>query len=173
MNSPFLTGSFLKKIFFTVTISLCYCMVFAQSDKSQNLITAAAAQAIQFGAFCITGGAGGTITVAYDGNRTCTGDIVLLPANPIAVPAIFELKFCPGKNVTINFDAATTVYGTHGPTLKMDIGPTEKGLRGYTFTTDTDCNAVTSLRVGGTLHIPGNTRPGNYSATFTITFKQE
>lgn len=173
MNPISLTDSILKIFFITAILILRYTISFAQSENPQQSITISATQAIHFGSFCITGNSGGSITVSYDGNRTSTGDIVLLPSMPEATPAIFEAKFCPGKNVSINYDASISLQGSNGTVLKMDIGPTEKGPNGYTFTTTNDCNAITSLRVGGTLHIPRNSLSGNYSSLFNITFKLE
>jgi Domain of unknown function (DUF4402) len=168
-----LTECLFKKLFLAATASFCYAAIFAQPDIPQQSTTVAAAQAICFGKFCVTGSGGGTITVAYDGTRTCTGGIILLPGYPTAEPAIFEAKLCPNKTVSINFDATTNVSAAKGALLKMDIGPTEKGLNGAVFTTNTDCNSTTALRVGGTLYISGKTMSGNYSGIFNITFKQE
>jgi Domain of unknown function (DUF4402) len=172
MNSFTLTECFFKKMFLVTATLFCYTVTFAQPDLPQQSTALTAAQAICFGKFCVTGASGGSITVAYDGTRTATGAIVLLPGYPAAEPAIFETKLCPGKNVSINFDAVTTISSSNGTLLKMDIGPTEKGLNGVGFITTTDCNSVTTLRVGGTLHISGKTIPGNYSGIFNISLKQ-
>ena len=60
--------------------------------SATKAITAIQIQEINFGTYCVTGTAGGTITVGWDGNRTATGDIVLMSMSPIAQPAIFEIK---------------------------------------------------------------------------------
>jgi len=146
---------------------------FSQPVLPQRSITVAATQPINFGSFCVTGGNGGTVTVGYDGNRTATGDIVLLSMEPAAQPAIFEVSLCQGRNVIITFDATTTLTGSDGGSLELDIGPTEKGLNGASFATNSDCNFITPMRVGGTLHIPGSAIAGTYSGYFNITFNQE
>jgi hypothetical protein len=108
--------------------------------------------------------------LGYDGSRSSTGNVVLLPTAPTATPAIFEIKLCQGRNVIISFDAFTMLSGDNGGSLKLDIGPTEKGINGATFSTNEDCNFITPLRVGGTLHIPDLALPGLYTGSFAITF---
>jgi hypothetical protein len=92
---------------------------------------------------------------------------------PTAQPAIFEIKLCQGRNVIITFSATTTLTGSNGGSLTLDIGPTEKGINGASFTSNSDCNFITPLRVGGTLNIPGTAIPGTYTGSFDITFNQE
>lgn len=157
---------FFKMLFLTTFLFFCVNFSFAQ-------LTVTATQAINFGTFFLTGGAGGTVTVGYDGSRTSTGDILLLSMVPTAQPAIFEIELCPGGNVIITFDATITLTGSHGGSLSLDIGPTEKGPNGSIFSTNSDCNIVTSLRVGGTLHVPGTAIPGTYTGNFTITVNQQ
>jgi len=140
---------------------------------AKNSITAIQTQEINFGTYCVTGTSGGTITVGWDGNRTSTGDIVLMSMSPIAQSAIFEIKTCQGNNVSITYASTTTINGSNGGSLVLDIGPTEKGINGSIFSIKSDCNRNTQLRVGGTLHIPSTATPGNYSGRFDITFKQE
>jgi len=163
-----------NKIFVLTTILFC-CVSFssAQPALPQRTLTVTATQAIHFGTFCVTGSSGGTVILGYDGTRTSTGDIALLTDTPTAQPAIFEIKLCQGRNVIITFTATTTLSGSNGGSLLMDIGPTENGFSGCLFTTNNDCNFITLLRVGGTLHIAGTTPPGTYAGSFEITFNQE
>ncbi len=139
----------------------------------QQTITVSPAQPINFGTYCVTGKEGGTVTVGWDGSRTSTGNIVLLNIAPFAQPAIFEIKLCQGRNVSITYDATTTLTGSNGGSLTLDIGPTEKGISGSCFTVNDDCNLITALRVGGTLHIPAAAIPGIYSGNFNITLTPE
>lgn len=90
---------------------------------------------------------------------------------PTAQPAIFEIYHCPGGNISITFDATTTLTGSNGGSLTLDIGPTDKGPNGSSFTTN-DC-IITPLRVGGTLHIPGTAISGTYTGSFAITVNQQ
>jgi hypothetical protein len=146
---------------------------YSQPGLPQRNVTVTATQPIHFGTFCVTGGAGGTVSVGYDGSRTSTGNILLLDLLPAAQPAIFEVKLCQGRNITVIFDATTVLSGSNGGTVTLDIGPTEKGISGSSFSTNSDCNFITPLRVGGTLHVPGTVIPGSYTGTFSITFAQE
>jgi hypothetical protein len=145
----------------------------AQPGLPQRTLTVTPTQAIHFGTLCVTGGAGGSVTVGYDGTRTSAGNITLLSISPTARPAIFEIKLCQGRNVIITFSATTILTGSNGGTLILDIGPTEMGIDGASFTTNADCNYITPLRVGGTLHVPGTALPGTYTGSFEITFNQE
>jgi hypothetical protein len=146
---------------------------FSQPPLPQRNLTVTATQAIHFGTFCVTGGGGGAVIVGYDGNRTSTGDILLLSIAPTSQPAIFEVKLCQGRNVTITFSPTAILTNGSGGALTLHIGPTEQGINGNRFTTNNDCNFITPLRVGGTLDVPGNAPPGIYTGSFDITFNQE
>jgi Domain of unknown function (DUF4402) len=162
------------KLLFLISGLLFYAgFSFAQPVLPQRAITITPSQNIHFGSFCVTGPAGGTVTVGWDGSRTSTGSILLLSMAPTARPAIFDIKLCQGRNVIITFDATAPLTSSGGGTFTMDIGPTEKGVNGASFPTNNDCNFVTILRVGGTLHIPGTSPVGSYTGNFEITFNQE
>ena len=154
-------------------ICLCSFFTFSQPVLPQRAITITPTQGINFGTFCIMGGSGGTVTVEYGGGRSATGDIALLTRTPEAQPAIFEIKLCQGRMITITFSSTTTLTGSNGGSLTMDIGPTEHGGNNSHFSTNSDCNFITPLRVGGTLHVPGMAIPGDYSGSLFITFNQQ
>jgi hypothetical protein len=164
---------FLKGLFLATVLIFCFNFSFAQPNLPPRIITVTPTQGIHFGTFCLTGGAGGTVTVGWDGIRISTGDITLLSVAPTAQPAIFVIKLCQGRNVIITFDATTILTGSNGGSLTMDIGPTEYGGNNASFPTKGDCNFITLLRVGGTLHIPGTALPGTYTGSFDITFNYE
>ena len=151
----------------------CAGVSFAQPALPQRSLTVTATQSIHFGTLCITGSLGGTVSVGWDGSRTSSGSIALLSMSPTAQPAIFEVKLCQGRKVIITFNATTTLTGSDGGTLTLDIGPTEQGGNSASFPTNNDCNFITPLRVGGTLHIPGTALPGTYTGSFNMTFNQE
>lgn len=165
--------SFLKLLFLTAVLFLCVSFSYAQPILPQRTLTVTPTQSIHFGTLCEIGGAGGTVIVGWDGSRTSTGNILLLTMSPTAQPAIFEIKLCEGRSISINFDATTTLTGSNGGSLTLDIGPTDKGPNGASFATNSDCNFITPLRVGGTLHIPDLAIPGIYTGSFAITFNQE
>ncbi len=163
----------LKLLFCTIVLFVFVGTSIAQPVLPQRTLTVTPAQSINFGSICMSGSAGGAITVGYNGSITSTGDIILLAEAPTAQPAIFEVKLCQGRNVSITFSATTILTGSSGGTLTLDIGPTERGSNGAFFTTNSDCDFITPLRVGGTLHIPGTATQGIYTGSFEITFNQE
>jgi hypothetical protein len=143
---------------------------FAQPTLPLRSLSVTVTQGIHFGTFCVTGGSGGTIILGSDGIRSATGEIILLDVPPIAQPAIFELKLCLSRTVYIYFDPPEVQLTGTGGTLKLRIGPTDKGDNGAGFLINSDCNYVTTLRVGGTLTATAASHPGNYSGTFAINF---
>lgn len=144
---------------------------YAQPALPQREITARSTQPIDFGTFYDTG-SGGTITIDHLGNRSTTGGIVALSGS-ITRPAIFEVKLCQGRNIRITYDPSTIISNGMGTPLTLDIGPSEKGPSGSSFPVNNNCNFITTLRVGGTLHIPGGAAKGTYSGDFFLTFAQE
>jgi hypothetical protein len=163
---------FLKLLILATALFLCVGSSIAQPALPPRSLTVTATQSLYFGTICVNG-LGGTVTVGYDGSRSKTGNVILLPTAPTSTPAIFEIKLCQGRNVIITFDAQTILTGSNGGTLRLDIGPTEKGINGASFITNDDCNFITPMRVGGTLHIPDLALQGLYTGFFTITFNQE
>jgi hypothetical protein len=144
----------------------------AQPTVPQRVITVNPTQDLDFGLFFDNSGAGGSITVDWQGNRTTTGDIVGLPSYP-GNPALFEVKLCQGRNVTITYVPTVILTASNGGTLSLDVGPTEKGENGAIFAVENNCNFITILRVGGTLHIPPNTTRGVFTGTFEMSFDQQ
>jgi hypothetical protein len=144
----------------------------AQPALPQRTITVAATQKLDFGAFFDFNGTGGTISVDWQGNRTTTGSIGLVPSIS-GRPALFNVKLCQGRNVTIMYSSTVTLNEIGGASLELDIGPTEKGGIGATFATENNCNFITILRVGGTLHIPAGVKVTSYTGDFEISFDQQ
>ena len=136
-------------------------------------ITATQTQAINFGTYCVTGSYGGTVTVGWNGSRTSTGDIFLLNCKPVAQPAIFEIRLSTGRTISFSYAPTGILNGSNGGSLTFDIGPSEYGINGSTFTVNSDSNFFIPFKVGGTLHIPANAVQGTYSGNFDITFNQE
>ena len=154
---------------FFIVINITY----AQPGLPQRTITVQAIQALNFGTFALTGGGDGTVTVGFDGTRTSNSNVFLADVSQTAQQAIFEIKLCQGRNVTITYVPSISLTGSNGGTMTLDIGPTEKGGIGSTFEVDNDCNFITILQVGGSLHIPSTSSGGTYTGTFEITFEQE
>ena len=159
------------KNIFTINMLLTVVVGYSQPALPQRSLTIAATQNLDFGKF-YDSGSGGTISVSWQGIRTTTGGIVA-PASSIVFPALIELKLCQGRSITITYPPTTTLYGSRGGSIILDVGPTEKGGNGAIFATEKNCNFITILRVGGTLHIPVNTTTGDYTGNFEITFEQQ
>jgi hypothetical protein len=162
---------FIELLLVTIVLFFSISITFAQPELPRRSVTVTATQAINFGRLCVWG-SGGTVTLGYDGNRTSSGEIALL-TSVTAQPAIFEIKLCEGRNVIITFDATTTLTGSNGGSLILDLGPTDKGSNGASFSTNSDCNFITPLRLGGKLHLPGTSIPGSYTGSFAITLNQQ
>lgn len=166
-----------KKIFKILCLAIFLFNIsmfsFAQKSANQVKLNVKSISPIHFGTFCITGANGGTVTLNYNGTRTSTGSIMLLPQVPIAQASTFEVKVCPPRNLFITYDATTILTGTLGGQLTLDIGPTNMGGSGASFMSDGNCNWDNPIIVGGTLHVPGTAVPDTYSGSFAITFNQE
>jgi hypothetical protein len=166
------SNSFNIKLFCLMIILYLYTAISAaQPALSSSTFAVAATKPIHFGDFYDLGG-GGTITVDWQGIRTTTGGILAIPGS-VARPALFEVKLCQGRNVTITFAPTTTLSSTNGSVFVLDVGPTEKGLNGAVFAVNNNCNFITKLRVGGTLHIPENSTAGSFTGSFEISFNQQ
>lgn len=146
---------------------------YSQPSLPQRSISVQATQSLNFGTFALTGAGNGILQMGYDGFRSVIQNVFLTELAPTAQAAIFEIKLCQGRNVIINYDANTTLYGPNGDTLNLVIGPTERGANGASFAVDGNCNFITILRVGGTLHIPSTAYGGLYTGSFEIIFEQE
>jgi hypothetical protein len=143
---------------------------FAQPVLPQRQITVLPTQPIDFGTFTVT--EAGTITVDYSGNVTTSGGVFSIDETSVT-PAIFEIKLCQGRTVTIDYDYSVQLTGSMGGVFELVIGPTEHGADGAEFPVNNDCNFITVLRVGGTLNVPANPIPGIYIGSFPMTFTQK
>lgn len=155
------------------SLLICVSYAYGQPSLPTRSIEVFAIQSLQFGEFVVTGGAGGSVLVGYDGNRSATNSIALLSSGQFAQPAIFEIKLLQGRNVNVSFAPTTTLSDGKGGLLTLNIGPTEKGNSGAYFSTNNTRDFTTTLSVGGKLDVPGGAVPGTYTGSFSITFNQE
>lgn len=161
-----------KKLLFLIIFSSSI-YVYCQPVLPQRSITVNATQGLSFGVFYNRGG-GGTISVDWQGIRSTTGDIIPLPNHHgMPMPAIYEVKLCQGRMISITYPETSTLTNSDQHSLTLDVGPTERGGNGAIFATENDCNFITILRVGGTLRIPPNTPIGKYTGSFEIQFNQQ
>jgi hypothetical protein len=148
----------------------------AQPGLPQREITAIPTQPIDFGTFYVTGA--GTIKVDFQGNVTTTGGVVSVNTSSVT-PAVFEIKLCQGRTVTLSNVYSVNINGSNGGQLELLIGEAKRdGLgdvltNGSTFAVDTNCTFTTILRAGGTLIVPANAVQGVYIGSFPLTFTQQ
>ena len=171
MKLPRISNSIYKKLIFLILFFYGE-VFFSQPILPKKELTVLASQQLYFGLFFDYNGSGGTISIDWQGNRTSTGSIVLLPHYP-GTPAFFAVKLCQGRNVIITYAPSVYLTATNGETMRLDIGPTEKGVSGAVFASENNCNFTTILRVGGTLHIPSNSNPSILNGDFEISFNQQ
>ena len=158
----------IKDLLLSILFCIFGCLACAQPALPQRTMIVTPTQGINFGKFCMTGG-GGTVTVTAQGGTSSTGGIVLVSASN-AHPAIFEIKLCPGRNISFNLGGTTHLSYGGSVYLDLVLDSTDKGL---SFSTNSDCNFITPLRIGGTLTVPGGAPTGIYSGSFEITFNQQ
>ncbi len=169
IKNEILSRSFSKLLFLITIFFFCLSVSYAQPGLPQRTVTVQPTQAIDFGVFYVI--SAGTITVNWQGIVSTTGGVVSISSSTVH-PAIFDIKLCQGRNVTITYDPTTTIT-SGAPSLTLNIGPTEKGTSGASFSVANDCNFITTLRVGGTLVVPSASPTGIYNGNFSMTFTQE
>lgn len=130
-----------------------------------------AIQNLRFGAFT-QGAIGGTLAISSTGNRTATGDVVMLNMGIIYSEAIFEVEGIAGTVISINNGPNATLTGSNGGSMSMTIGASNPATP-YSILVSPPSR--TQFNIGGTLHVgtPAANPPGNYTGTFYITFNQE
>ena len=164
-----LNRTLLKLLLFAIILFSGLNVAYAQPGLPQRTISATPTQPIDFGIFYVT--SAGTITVDWQGTVSTTGGVVVV-SSINAKPAIFDVKLCQGRNVIITYNPTTTL--TNGaPSLTLNVGDTEKGPSGSTFPVENNCDFITTLRVGGTLTVPGGSPSGTYNGSFSIDFSQD
>lgn len=146
-------------------------------DLPQRTGSIQATQTLQFGDFTLSSGAasGGTVTVDYMGNRTASGDVILLNLGHTAQQAIFELKLCPGRRVTLSYATDIILTGNNGGSMNLKLGDTNFGGNNTSFASNKGCDDIHQITIGGALTVSSisSNPPGEYTGSFDITFIQE
>ncbi len=130
-------------------------------------------QGIEFGSF-FPSSTSGTVTISPDGFRTSSN--VTLTGGGFT-PAIFDVVLIPGRLVSISWGTTTTLTGSQGGSMQMQIGPTDKVATGQTsaeFVTTGGHPFHNQVNFGGTLTVGGVAAnpSGSYTGTFYVTFHQ-
>ena len=129
------------------------------------------ARFLNFGSFTI-GNSGGTVIVDPNGQRTKTGDVILLNLGSTVSSAMYEVTANPGTLITISHDLNFVLSGSNGDYVNVDNLTYSVNK---TFITTAASTSINEIEVGGTLNV-GNlsyNRPGAYSGTITLTFIQQ
>ncbi len=165
------TDRLLTALLSAVLFSLAAPVKAQEPPPRPVIITANPSQLLAFGAFS-PGASGGTITVAPNGTRSSSGDIVLLSLGYVYTPAMFYVRANPGTVLSLLVSPPVTLTGSGGGTLTLQIAGS---LPSSPFVTSLPWPQQTTLLVGGSLTV-GNTAsnpPGNYSGNFSITLIRE
>ncbi len=127
---------------------------------------------LSFGAFT-PGASGGTISVVPDGTaRTATGTVLPLNLGQSFSPAMFRIKANPGTVVSILTGSPSTLNGSNGGTLSLQLDGTWPSSP---LVTQLPYPQETTVLVGGTLTVGniGTNPAGSYSGVVNVTFVQE
>jgi len=173
MNSPKPNKQIIRLqtlLYLTTLFALFYVPVKGQEKPPKPIaVTISTIRHLNFGTFIVSG-AGGTVTVDYNGIRTATNDIYLPSLNsaPIPTPALFEVTALSGTLITISNGSPTSLSGSHGGSMILTLGSSSTGSPFVARSTTTE------VSIGGTLTVGnlGANPVGNYEGIFTITFMQ-
>lgn len=168
----------LRVIFFCFAVFCLLVELYAQSAPPlpQRTVSVRSTQALNFGDFSLTSASSiGSVIVDFNGVRSATGSVLLLHIGNPAQQAIFEVKICPGRILSLTYPSTITLSGSNGGSMLLHIGPTNLGGSGSTFLSNKGCDDLHFIRVGGKIDVtsmPANPA-GLYSGTFSLTFIQQ
>lgn len=116
----------------------------------------------RFGAF-YPGALGGTVNLSYEGLRTATGSVVLLPPG-IVGPAVLQLRTASNSMVHIHYDKRLHLKSSYGAFIVM--WPGELSL-GNPFVSPPNSESGFLVTLGGLLELDGGNHnpPGEYCGT--------
>jgi uncharacterized protein DUF4402 len=146
-----------------------FLLVSSLSGNAQLSVTTS--QNLSFGAFS-HGNSGGAVTIAANGSRSVTGDVIPVNLGFLYFPAIFEVEAPVGTIINIVNGSNVELTGNNGGTMSLHIGASDPVSPFTSTATPPTRNAI---KVGATLTVGGPTAnpPGTYSGTFSVTFVQE
>lgn len=160
----------------TILLVVSYIPAFAQEKPPKPFtITAATLQNMNFGTFCISSNGSGSVIIYPDGSRLCSGNII--PVNSTTSALRYEVVATLGTLITI-VGQHLTLTGSNGGTIGLDIGDSypHSPFIATGIPTGVDGTLVKiQVTIGGTLTVAGSGDypPGNYGASFDVTFNQQ
>lgn len=129
------------------------------------------AKYLNFGSFT-NGGGIGTVSVDYSGQRTSTGDVVLLNFGASPSAALFDVTANPGTIISMQHMSEILLEGSNGGSLILRIDSYSTGSP--IFISTAGSNSVNEVYIGGTLKLGTSTAPpGTYNGTIVIDFIQQ
>ncbi|MEB2780501.1 DUF4402 domain-containing protein [Algoriphagus sp. C2-6-M1] len=113
----------------------------------------------------------GTVTINPAGDRTATGNIILLNNSEIN-PLILSVEAPYGSNIQIQFGTEQLLYGSNGGQLGLTLNASNPVSP---FTSLATPPQRTTIYIGGTLSLGtrSTTPAGVYSGSVTLVFIQE
>ena len=163
----------LKRMILLSFLTSCLCalslQLLAQEKPPRPItVTVSPAQHLSFGPIIPTG-AGGTVTVTFNGFRTATGNVILPYISAIISPALFIVDAEPGTLITILNGPDVQLSGSNSGFLTLHLGEASTRTPFITTGTTTDVFIGGTLMVGSLLDNPA----GNYIGMFQVTFIQQ
>ena len=168
------TKPFLNLLLFVVIVFFCLDKTYAQGPPPlpQRTVTVLPTQILDFGTFYITDGNAAEIVVGYNGTVTSKSANVIMVSTTIIKPAIFEVKLCQGRDVTITLNTLNVLTNSTTNLTLSDLVP-DKAALGVPFQVESNCTFITTVRVGGKLTIPAGATTGVYNGSFSLDFTQQ
>lgn len=119
---------------------------------------------LSFGTFA-AGNVAGTLTMSAIGNRSSTGGVTLVAANP-GSQATVNLAGTPGTTYSVSLPTSVQLTAATG-SATMSLGSFTTTLTGAQGSLTTSGNGT--FGIGGTLTVNANQAIGTYSGNFTVT----
>lgn len=162
IKSPLGTNSFWQRLVFFI-VSLLPIVSEAQIQVFQE-------SPLSFGAMILSE-TSGTVTINPAGDRSATGNIILLNNSEVN-PLILSVEAPSGSNVQIQFGSEQILYGTNGGQLGLTLNASNPASPFINLATPPQ---RTTVYIGGTLSLGtrSNTPAGVYSGSVTLIFIQE
>lgn len=156
-----------------LTVMICHAQEFSLSsseDRTKLRASIYTLSPFQFGAF-YPGNTGGTVMLTYDGMRSSSGSIVLLPLG-IVGPAVFEIRSASNTMVQLLYDKQVHLKSAAGASILLLPG--ELSL-GNPFITPPGAGSGFTISMGGVIDLNGGTQypPGEYAGVFQVNLVVE
>ncbi len=157
----------IKTIKYTIFL---YLFIVFNSFSASSQITIYPVQNFNFGTF-YQGYSGGTVNISATGERSATGDIILMNTSASDSQAIFDIQAPAGSIISLSTPDAT-LTGSNGGTMTLHISHTDPASP---FNTNAVPPNLTRIQVAGALTVGNRTSspPGIYQGSFSVTFNQQ